>query len=231
MGSFYSGFGGHKTYLGHCEGGIIYKGSGMSTPVGRYEGGSIYNQFKEHVGSYSGGSVYDAFGTHVASYDGGVIYNTYLNVAVGKEQIGSYDTDPAEAAAMVLLFGKGGSEAESAQSEHGLNGLFQLISTLFNLILIILRPVLVYYLIPGWCGYTLYGAVFILLLFFGIPIIPVCLLACFVCISSIPYWVILFIQKHKQKLSWADVTPYYFKWLFIGPFAYPAIFELKNRNK
>lgn len=104
MGSFYSGFGGHKSHLGHCEDGIIYSGNGNKTPVGRYENGSIYNQFKEYVGSYSGGSIYNSSKTHIASYDGGTVYNSYLNATVGREQIGSYDDNPAEAAALVLLF-------------------------------------------------------------------------------------------------------------------------------
>lgn len=104
MGSFYLGFGGHKSHLGHCEDGIIYSGSGNRTPIGRYENGSIYNQFKEYVGSYSGGSIYNSSRTHVASYDGGTVYNRYLNATVGREQIGSYDDNPAEAAALVLLF-------------------------------------------------------------------------------------------------------------------------------
>ena len=85
MGSFYSGFGGHKSHIGHCEGGIVYSGSGTRNPVGRYQNGNIYNQFKEHIGSYGGGSIYNRHGKHIASYDNGIVYNQYLNAVVGRE--------------------------------------------------------------------------------------------------------------------------------------------------
>ncbi|MBR6754798.1 MAG: hypothetical protein IKM22_02575, partial [Clostridia bacterium] len=78
MGSFYSGFGGNKSFLGHCEEGIIYSGSGTSSPIGRYENGNIYNQYKIHIGSYGGGSIYNASGTHVASYNRGIVYNQFF---------------------------------------------------------------------------------------------------------------------------------------------------------
>ena len=98
MGNIYDSY---RQHLGYCEDGIIYSGR---TPIGRYENGSIYNHHREHVGSYAGGSIYNRFREHIASYDNGLVYNKYLNVAVGREQIGSYDGDPAAAAALVLLF-------------------------------------------------------------------------------------------------------------------------------
>ena len=100
MGSIYI----NKNYVGHCEDGVVYRGSGKSNPIGRYEGGNIYNQFREHVGSYSGGSIYNKFNEHIASYESGIVYNKYLNFTVGKDSVGTYDGDPAGAAALVLLF-------------------------------------------------------------------------------------------------------------------------------
>lgn len=100
MGSIYV----NKICVGHCENGIIYSGSENRNPIGRYERGGIYNQFREQVGSYSDGSIYNKFNEHIASYDSGLVYNKYLNSIVGKESIGAYEGDPAGAAALVLLF-------------------------------------------------------------------------------------------------------------------------------
>lgn len=177
MGSFYLGFGGHKSHLGHCEDGIIYSGSGNRTPIGRYENGSIYNQFKEYVGSYSGGSIYNSSRTHVASYDGGTVYNRYLNATVGREQIGSYDDNPAEAAALVLLFlsetatNSGNTTTESNINESYVNesfdnttyysssdedgGFFSLILSLLLSLLIAIVKFIFVKVIPFLCVYAL----------------------------------------------------------------------------
>ncbi len=246
MGSFYSGFGGHKSYIGHCEDGIIYRGSGNGNPIGRYEGGSIYNQFKEHVGSYSGGSIYNASGKHIASYENGIVYNSYLNVAVGKEQLGSYDGNPAEAAALVLLFIGGSDSSGGGSGDYGTSNssddgcLFALLAGLFNLLLslILLIPyalkylfLYVYFLIGATatiyyigamilCGVT--GLVFLM---FPLSFIP----TAFVFIS-IPYWIILFTQKRKRNMSWKETLKYYKLWFFKGPWAYPYIIDLKNNG-
>ena len=244
MGSFYSGFGQGKNFLGFCEDGIVYKGSGKKSPIGRYENGNIYNQFKEHVGSYSGGSIYDAFGTHIASYDGGCVYNKYLNVAFGQEQVGSYEGNPAEAAALVLLF-LGGNDVNgdnkdkhtpSPSCEGGcLSALFNLVVAIFGAILKLLWPVIkfftVWFWLPMYVAPTLVG--FSAMLFFAISgMETVALGIAFVLIGlefiSIPYWVILFFKKMKMKMLWKETFKYYGKWFIKGPWAYKDIIELKN---
>lgn len=47
-------------------------------------------------------------------------------------------------------------------------------------------------------------------------------------ILSIPYLVILFIQKRKRKMSWGETFKYYGKWFLKGPLAYKDIIALKN---
>ena len=198
MGSFHSGFGGHKSYLGHCEDGIIYSGSGNSTPIGRYENGNIYNQFKEYVGSYSGGSIYNSSRTHIASYDGGIVYNKYLNAVVGREQVGSYDSNPAEAAALVLLFlgetavngGNSSSTKDSTTtntttySSNGstdsgcLSAIFALLWGIISFVFVVIIPFLfIYYIIPCCLGLSWIG-IFLLMALIpsagAIPLLFVC---------------------------------------------------------
>ena len=246
MGSFYSGFGGHKSHLGHCEDGIIYSGR---TPIGRYENGNIYNQFKEHVGSYGGGSIYDAFGTHIASYDGGSVYNKYLNAVVGREQVGSYEDNPAEAAALVLLF-LGGNSVNSDRDEEDINtttdssndgclsSLFGLVALAIGGLLKLLWPLLkifinAFWLTPligmSWLGF---GCCVLAILSASAGIVPliVVLVAiyCVIEIAFFPYWLILMWQRIKKHLNWKEVWSYYGKWFFKGPVAYIDLHSLLN---
>ena len=47
---------------------------------------------------------------------------------------------------------------------------------------------------------------------------------------SIPYWILVIVHKHKQKLKWHKILKYYLKWFLKGPFAYPEILTIANEN-
>ena len=243
MGSFYSGFGGHKSHLGHCEDGIIYSGR---TPIGRYENGNVYNQFKEHIGSYSGGSIYNQFHEHIASYDNGIVYNKYLNVAVGKEQVGSYEDNPAEAAALVLLF-LGGNAVNGDRSEESTNttsstttysssgssevDLLSIIVGLIVLLIKVIPALFMYFLLPLLWSQTIWFYLFILLsarlLGFNPFIAYGGMLIMY--LLALPYWFVLFKQKRKRNMTWKEIFKYVSKWVTKGPWAYKDIIELKNK--
>lgn len=226
MGSFYGGFGSYKSFLGHCDDGIVYKGSGNSTPIGRYEGGTIYNQFRECVGSYSGGSIYDAFGTHVASYANGSVYNEYLNAAVGREQLGSYDGDPAAAAALVLLFLNNSSKSESTSSgsqSGSARSIGYIIGFIIKSILKYTVGILFNALIfPLYSAITLWGW---LLLIFSCTIIPFLLIPVVVLeivleICFVPYWRRVNRLKKGKKISKKEFSRLWGMWWLKGPWAY-----------
>lgn len=240
MGSFYSGFGAHKSHLGHCEEGIIYSGQ---TPIGRYENGNIYNQFKEHVGSYSGGSIYNQFHEHIASYANGIVYNKYLNVAVGKEQVGSYEEDPAEAAALVLLFLDGNDinnrsrvKTEENFTTYSSSGSSEvdLLSIIVGLIVLLIKVIpalFMYFLLPLLCSQTIWFCLFI---FLSAPLIGFNPFIAYgemviMYVVALPYWYILFAQKRKKRMTWKETYKYYRKWYIKGPWAYKDINELKNK--
>lgn len=256
MGSFYSGFGFGKTFLGYCEDGIVYSGSGKGNPIGRYENGSVYNQFKEHVGSYSGGSIYNQFHEHIASYDNGIVYNKYLNVAFGKEQIGSYEDNPAEAAALVLLFLGGnavnGDDEEkdtpdpapsptpppSGDSDAGcLGAIFALLWGIISFVFVVLIPFLFVYiwlpevLGPSWIGY-LFGVLIILCASSGLlPLvyifaIPVAIIQ----LLFYVYWLLVIIVKVKTGCSKKEMLKLFWKWFLKGPLAYPILIDIMNEN-
>ena len=252
MGSFYSGFGGHKSHLGHCEDGIIYSGR---TPIGRYENGNIYNQFKEYVGSYGGGSIYNQFHEHIASYDNGIVYNKYLNAVVGREQVGSYDGNPAEAAALVLLFLGGdnintrsGTTAEentttsrtttyssSGDSDTGCLSclIFLAIGGLLKLLWPIIEIIIFYYIIPVFSSMTWF--VFVHMLFGATGLVPLLFVGAIVigiCFTTfIPYWFSLVKYRVKKQITTQQVLSYYGKWFLKGPFAYKEIRVLKESFK
>ena len=251
MGNFYSGFGWGKSFLGHCDDGIIYSGSGNSTPIGRYEDGNIYNGFKKNIGSYCGGSIYDAFGTHIASYDNGIVYNKYSNAAFGREQVGSYEDNPAEAAALVLLFLGGNAinsndedrsdpepsptPSPSADSDTGcLGASFSLIGlvifTLPKLLFYYYKFMFLYFIFPAFSAATAYfwGALILIVAVFPAAIPFLGAIEPVLIAISLPYWIILFKQKRKRKMKWKETFKYYGKWLIKGPWAYKDIIELKK---
>ncbi|MBE6734043.1 MAG: hypothetical protein E7563_01705 [Ruminococcaceae bacterium] len=258
MGSIYSGFGESKKYLGHCDDGIIYKGVGNSNPIGRYNNGSVYNQFKEIVGFYGGGSIYNSFREHIASYDDGIVYSKYLNYLTGQKQvgtyIGSYDGESAEAAALVLLFLGGDSinqetesenfqqertTSESSESSSDTGCLGSIFSIIGFLLMGAIKLIFYFYkFIFLYLFFTIFATVtifyFIILILSAVTgILPGIALGLGVfgtvlVASSLPYWVILFTQKFKRKMKWKDTFKYYGKWFIKGPLAYKDIIELKN---
>lgn len=252
MGSIYKEYGGYKTHVGHCEDGIIYSGNGNHNPIGRYDNGSIYNQFQKHVGSYGGGSIYNQFGEHIGFYESGIVYNKYSYVLSGKAQVGSYESNPAEAAALILLFmGEAAANGEnsnietsessyssSSSSDSGgsiLGGILTLIGTIILLILKLIPYYFAYFTIPMMAGTTIYclAGAGILGVALGYEPLAIALgvASMILFFSSIPYWIILFIQKHKQKLKWGRTFKYYGLWFIKGPFAYKDIIALKNQIK
>ncbi len=249
MGSFYSGFGGHKSYLGHCEDGVIYSGNGNSTPIGRYENGNIYNQFREHAGSYNSGSIYDSCGKHIASYDNGVVYNQYLNATVGKEQIGSYDSNPAEAAALVLLFiGNSTTDYEkrnentivsTTDSNLGcLSSIFALLWGIISFLFVVIIPfIFVYWIIPvNILSLPLVGCI-LMVIFIPLALIgftPMLVLAGIIgyafYILFIPYYICTIAIKIKTKCSRTEMLKLFWKWFLKGPLAYPNLVEIMASN-
>lgn len=237
MGSFYSGFGGHKSNLGYCEDGVIYSGR---TPIGGYENGNIYNQFKEKVGSYSSGSIYDAFGTHVASYDGGSVYNKYLNAVVGKEQVGSYDSDPAEAAALVLLFLGGNninsnSNPSSDENNHTSSRTTTyssssssdtgFLSEIFGLVVIIIGAILKILPYIWWGSMT---ALVPLVMVAGPFVLILAIISVLCHIAFYPYCIMLILYRIKKQISTKTMFIHLGKWFKKGPFAYKDIIALKD---
>lgn len=252
MGSIYKGFGGHKTYVGYCEDGVIYSGR---TPIGRYENGNIYNQFKEHIGSYSGGSIYNQFNEHVGSYEGGSVYNKYLNATFGKEQIGSYDGDPAAAAALILLFigeraanGTNDKDSENgdstsvsssgASSETGfLSAIFALLWGIISFLFVVVIPFyFVYILAPSYLGLSWVGLLCAVLsiLFASTGIVPLAIP--FILVFSIIetlfgiYWVLVIIIKIKTRCTRIDVLKLFGKWFLKGPFAFVDVANIMSEN-
>lgn len=252
MGSIYKGFGGHKTYVGYCEDGVIYSGR---TPIGRYENGNIYNQFKEPIGSYSGGSIYNQFNEHVGSYEGGSVYNKYLNVIFGKEQIGSYDGDPAAAAALILLFigeraanGTNDKDSEngdstsvsssSASSETGfLSAIFALLWGIISAIFVyVLSPFFVYLWIPTVLGISWIGFIgaFLTILCASLGLVPLAIP--FIILVSIiellfyVYWVLVIVVKIKTHSTRKEMLKLFGKWFLKGPFAFVDVANIMAEN-
>lgn len=252
MGRIYLGTGGNTTHVGSCENGYIYS---LNDTIGYYESGKIYNKNKAYVGSYGGNSIYDSKGSRVGSYDDGSEYNQHLYVMYGKERVGSYTDNPAEAAALVLLFLGGNAvngddedrdipnpEPTPTPSPRGssdtgcLSTLFSMVFVVIGAILKLLWPVIkflaVWFYLPMYVAPTLVG--FIAMLFFaiiGLPMVSMGIAFALTALEfiSIPYWVVLFIQKRKKCMTWKETFKYYGKWFIKGPWAYKDIIELKNK--
>lgn len=128
--------------------------------------------------------------------------------------------------------------SSSGSSDTGcLGSLFSLIGLLIMGILKLLfyfyKFVFLYLVFPVWSTATVYY--FSILIITGIlGVLPAIALVLGVIESvlvliSLPYWVILFIQKKKRRMTWKETFKYYGKWFIKGPWAYKDIIELKNK--
>lgn len=133
------------------------------------------------------------------------------------------------------------SNSSSGSSDSGcLYSLFYFIGFLLRKIIImificlkvIVKYAFLYYMLPFYASVTIYyliaGVLSILLLLSTLGIV-FGIIDLFVVAISIPYWIILFIQKRKRKMTWKETLKYYGKWFIKGPWAYKDIMELKNR--
>ncbi|MEA4889971.1 MAG: hypothetical protein VB070_10965 [Clostridiaceae bacterium] len=108
MGQFYRVVDHSISFIGSCEDGYIYKGSGSSrVKIGSYNNGEVFEEgssfMPRKVGSYSDGKVYGTgyFKESIGTYD-----STHIYVFSGSTSyitVGTYEGDGAEAAAYLLL--------------------------------------------------------------------------------------------------------------------------------
>ena len=198
--------------------GTIYHGTGWSkTAIGECDGGTIYKGTgwsKTAVGEYDNGTIYEGTGWN-------------------KTAVGEYDISPAAAAALLLLLGGNNGGGISDSKTGILRTIFDLICLIVIAILKIMPRLYAYFMFPVWAGVTIYCFIgSLLFIIFGLAPISFAfgIAATVLFFISIPYWFILFIQKHKQKLKWKQTFKYYVLWFVKGPLAYKDIKELKNRT-
>ena len=186
-----------------------------------------------------------AFGVSFVIYNGGVVYSKYLNFIFGKEQVGSYESHPAEAAALVLLYlipnakNNGKKETAPPTNNSDSDSLFYLIVALFwgaiKLFLTFFKVYFVYIGLAFYASTTLYFlgsmVIFGIALGFTDYIMPLTVLGLAITAISIPYWIILFSQKRKRNMGYGKLFKYYGFWFIKGPFAYSDIMKLKYNFK
>lgn len=108
MGDFYRVIDHSIDFLGSCEDGNIYRGSGSGRiKIGSYRDGDIFEEgnsfLPRKIGSYSDGKVYGtgSFRESIGAYDHTSIY--IYSGATSYRTVGTYEGDGAEAAALLLL--------------------------------------------------------------------------------------------------------------------------------
>lgn len=125
----------------------------------------------------------------------------------------------------------GSSDTGCLGSIFSLIGL--LIIGLFKLIFYYYKFALLYLMFPIWSTVTVYCfSIVIIIGILGVSpdiVLVLSVIASVLVLISLPYWVILFIQKKKRRMTWKETFKYYGKWFIKGPWAYKDIIELKNK--